>query len=608
MSAKRYRLSPKSRKINHDDAKVNHITSSPHRFLLAELLAATGLHNQRVSRGQKIFQLLRNATMRKLLSCCYVAIVIFSFSRCGVVEGSVSSTSAAASVAASVIAEKSEKKTKEKKKRLTMDTLALGVKNMQYAVRGPVVQAADALADDLKKGEKGYAFDRILYTNIGNPQSVGQKPLTWPRQVLALVDLPDEVGVDHPVVSQMFPADAIRRAREIKRGLVHGSGAYSHSKGAHCFRVDVANFIQQRDGGDVPSDPENIFLTNGASAGISMILQCLIAKPTTGVMIPIPQYPIYSAEIDLLDGQAVGYYLDETKDWELNMQELDRAYQDALSRGVDIAAMVLINPGNPTGQVLTPANVRDVVQFCADRSLVLLADEVYQENVYEPGSVFCSAKKAAHECGLLENDRIELVSFHSVSKGVFGECGRRGGYMELVGIDTDVKDMIYKLASSFLCSTVSGQVMTSLMVRGPQQGDESYENHEKEKAEVFESLRRRAKIVSRGLDAIPGFSCRPAQGSMYCFPRIVMPPGALEEAERRGTDPDTFYAVSLLHRTGICVVPASGFGQEEGRFGFRTTFLPPESDMALAVEKIATHYREFCDQFGGGGGGGSQKP
>jgi alanine transaminase len=492
-------------------------------------------------------------------------------------------------------------------KRLTLETLAPGVKLMQYAVRGPVVQAADALDEDLRSSSSTtkkdkHPFDHILYTNIGNPHSVGQLPLTWPRQVLALADLPDAVGVDHPLASQLFPRDAIDRAREIKEGLhQHGTGAYSHSKGAKCFREDVAAFITERDGHVIQADPEDIFLTNGASAGISMILQCLISDSDTGVLIPIPQYPIYSAEIDLLQGQAVGYYLDEAKDWELNLEELEKSYQNALQKGIKVAAMVLINPGNPTGQVLKPENVRDVVQFCARHNLVLLADEVYQENVYEPGSVFCSAKRAAYDCGLLDSDSaFELVSFHSVSKGVFGECGRRGGYMELVGIQPDVQDMIYKLASSFLCSTVSGQIMTSLMVRGPKKGDESYDSHEAEKAAVFDSLKRRANIVSAGLNSIDGFSCRPAQGSMYCFPSVQMPHGALLEAERQKTTPDTLYAVSLLHETGICVVPASGFGQRDGRYGFRTTFLPPEPDMADAVERIARHYKEFCATYGGG--------
>ena len=165
-------------------------------------------------------------------------------------------------------------------KSLNEDTMSQNLRKMEYAVRGSVVIAADKINDELKassSGKRRFPFDEIVYTNIGNPQSVGQRPLTWPRQVLALVDLPDEVGVDHPDATKLFPSDAIRRAKEIKIGLGgSGSGAYSHSQGAKCFRDDVAQFIEQRDGG-VPSDPENIFLTNGASAAISNVLQALVA-------------------------------------------------------------------------------------------------------------------------------------------------------------------------------------------------------------------------------------------------------------------------------------------------------------------------------------------
>lgn len=314
-------------------------------------------------------------------------------------------------------------------------------------------------------------------------------------------------------------------------------------------------------------------------------------------MIPIPQYPIYSATLDLLQGKKVGYFLDERKNWDLNMQELERSLLEAKRNGVNVVGFVLINPGNPTGQVLSKKAVQDVVQFCAKHKLVLLADEVYQENVYDETTEFYSAKRAASDIGLLEKDEIELVSFHSTSKGVFGECGRRGGYMELVGFDEKVTEHLYKLASSCLCSTVSGQIMTSLMARGPDPGDESYSSHEAEKEAVFQSLKKRAKIVGEGLNSIPGFSCQPAQGAMYCFPRVELPEGAIKEAHANGMAPDTVYAISLLERTGVCVVPASGFGQEPGRFGFRTTFLPSEQEMARSVELIRQHHEEFCSRY-----------
>lgn len=152
------------------------------------------------------------------------------------------------------------------------------LRKMEYAVRGKVVIAADHIHAELAAGDRSRPFDHIVYTNIGNPHSVGQKPLTWPRQVLALADLPNHLGVDHKHATKLFPKDAIKRAKEIKEGLGGGgTGAYSHSQGALLFRQHIASFIEDRDGG-IPCNPEDIFMTNGASSGIEMILTCLIAN------------------------------------------------------------------------------------------------------------------------------------------------------------------------------------------------------------------------------------------------------------------------------------------------------------------------------------------
>ena len=472
---------------------------------------------------------------------------------------------------------------------------------MQYAVRGTVVIAADEITSNIAAAKENgkpspYSFDKIIYTNIGNPHSVGQKPLTFPRQVMALVDLPDEVGVDHPEASTLFPTDAITRAKEIKDALGGcGTGAYSHSQGALGFRKDISTFIENRDSG-LHSNPEDLFMTNGASSAINMLLNCLIQNQgVDGCMIPIPQYPIYSATLELLGGVQIGYNLDEQDGWTASTEELERSLQEAKDNGKEVKAFVLINPGNPTGQVLSKEAVMDVCRFCVKHRLVLLADEVYQENVYVKGKTFISAKKAAADAGVL--DDLELVSFHSTSKGLFGECGRRGGYMELCGIDPAVKAELYKLASSGLCSGLPGQVMTSLMVNEPKPGDTSYNAHKKEKDEIFSSLKDRAQMVVKGLNSIEGFNCQEAEGSMYCFPNIQIPEKAVKDAEKLGMSPDTLYAVSLLEETGICVVPASGFKQAPGRYGFRTTFLPPKHEMEMAIDKFSSHYKGFMAKY-----------
>ena len=100
-----------------------------------------------------------------------------------------------------------------------------------------------------------------------------------------------------------------------------------------------------------------------------------------------------------------------------------------------------------------------------------------------------------------------------------------------------------------------------------------------------------------GLNSIPGVSCQPAEGAMYAFPSVELPPKAIAHALATGTSPDNLYALSLLEQTGICVVPASGFGQKKGRAGFRTTFLPPEETIVRAVDMFKQHHEKFCARY-----------
>ena len=206
-------------------------------------------------------------------------------------------------------------------------------------------------------------------------------------------------------------------------------------------------------------------------------------------MIPIPQYPLYDASVALYGGTIVPYYLDEDKDWPMSIESLQKAKTDALKQNpdLDIKALCVINPGNPTGQCLTKDSMKLIIEFCRKEGLVLMADEVYQANTYVKELPFHSFKKVLKSMGP-EYDQVELVSFHSISKGMIGECGRRGGYFECVNVDQKVKDLFYKIASVSLCPPVQGQVMMELMVNPPKKGDPSFETFEKEHNTIYGNL------------------------------------------------------------------------------------------------------------------------
>ena len=133
------------------------------------------------------------------------------------------------------------------------------------------------------------------------------------------------------------------------------------------------------------------------------------------------------------------------------------------------------------------------------------------------------------------------------------------------------------------------------MLRPPQPGDESYPLYKEEVDTIFNGLKERSRKLVEGLNKIPGITCQPADGAMYAFPRVEVPQGAIEKAKELGTTPDNLYALSLLEETGICVVPASGFGQAKGRVGFRTTFLPATLDSA--IELFAKHHEKFVEKY-----------
>jgi len=362
----------------------------------------------------------------------------------------------------------------------------------------------------------------------------------------------------------------------------------------------VAAFLERRDG--VPARAEDVFLTDGASPAVQMLLKATIRGPRDAVMVPVPQYPLYSASIALYGGAMVSFFLDEAAGWALSRAELERSLRDARARGLEVRAVVVINPGNPTGNSLSEANVREVLAFAAREGLVMMADEVYQENVWEAARPFVSFKRVASEMGLLRADAqgaqgLQLASFHSTSKGFTGECGRRGGFVELCGFDAGVRGELYKLASISLCSNTAGQVTVGLQANPPRAGEPSHALYARERDEILASLRRRATRLVAAFRALEGVTCEAPEGALYAFPQLRLPARAVEAARAAGKQPDTFYCLGLLDATGICVVPGSGFGQREGTWHFRTTILPPEADLERVVALLSQFHSGFMDKY-----------
>jgi len=476
------------------------------------------------------------------------------------------------------------------------DTINPRVLVAKNEVRGAVTSRAQELEKQLQEAKKngvsaGLPFDYVTYCNIGNPQKLKQKPVTFVRQVCALMECPELMNT----APNAFAPDAIARAKRLlDAGFL--TGTYSFSKGHALVRKDIADFIAARDG--VACDPDTVYCTDGASAGVRHMLDLLIRQEEkVGVMTPTPQYPLYASLLCLHHGVQVGYPLNEETGWSLVPSELDRTYEEAVAKGIDVRVLVVINPNNPTGQVLSTECMQDVIRFCIKRRLVLFADEVYQENLYEDGAKFTSFRKCAFDMGPEVFSHIEIASFHSISKGFLGECGHRGGYFQLENFLPEVHAQLYKMVSIALCSNTMGQVVMDCMVNPPKPGDASYELYQKEKNDIIQSLKRRAFKLSAAINSLEGFTCAKPSGAMYLFPSVTLPPKAIEAAKAADMPADTFYALNLVEQTGICVVPGSGFGQRPGTFHFRITFLPPEDQIDSVVESIKKFHAEFVAKY-----------
>ena len=269
---------------------------------------------------------------------------------------------------------------------VNVKTINQNVLAAEYAVRGPIVIRAGELEEQLEKDPSSVPFDDIVLCNIGNPQSLGQKPITFFRQIMAICDYPDLL--ESPEAKKIFPEDVMARSRDVLASTAGGTGAYTESKGLKYVRNQIATFLEKRDGHK--ADPEMIYTLDGASSGVNYMLTLLIRGKQDAMLVPIPQYPLYSAGLALYGGSLCPYYLKEENNWGLDVKEIREEVERSRKEGIEVRALVVINPGNPTGNCLSLENQQEVVRFCAEENLILLSDEVYQDNIYVDGKSFIS--------------------------------------------------------------------------------------------------------------------------------------------------------------------------------------------------------------------------
>lgn len=451
---------------------------------------------------------------------------------------------------------------------------------------------ADQIQRELKQGVRK-PYKEMIDIAWGDPQSGGIKPLTFVRQVLAACYYPQLLNSDK------LPEDVKQRAERLLKNCVGGGvGSYTATQGIPYIVKGISEFITRRDGG-IPSFPNNIYISSGSLWSLQNIFTMLVNRASTvktGILTPVPGFDKVNVSIRELGGVTVPYYLNEDQGWKLQIEELNHALESA--KGVcNPVALFVMNPGNPSGHIQTRKSIQEVIQFASEKKLFLLADEVYQECIHVEKGEFLSYKKVLAEMGPPISEKVELASFHSISKTKIGECGLRSGYVELVNLDPTVMEYIYKLFSIDSCASVPGQLAFNLMTEPPQPGDPSYSLYNEETQLIQTTLVHNARRIFEVLNSVPELSCQPVEGGGFAFPRVHLPPKAIRKAKEAGMEPDVFYCWRLLEEYGLFVNPGCHYQQKEGTSHFRMSIMTNKDVMEEVLRRLIDFHTKFMMEF-----------
>ncbi len=398
------------------------------------------------------------------------------------------------------------------KKSLKLDSVC-------YDIRGPVHREARRLE------EEGH---KILKLNIGNPAPFG-------------FEAPEEIVQD---MIYNVPL----------------SQGYSDSRGLFSGRKAVMHYCQQK--GIFNADINHIYLGNGASELIVMSMQALINNDDE-VLIPAPDYPLWTAAVSLSGGNPVHYICDEASDWYPDIDDI-KSKITSNTRGI-----VIINPNNPTGAVYPPEVLESLIEIARENDLVIFSDEIYDKILYDEAKHISTASLC---------DDVLCITYNGLSKA-YRVAGFRAGWMVISGNRSHAKDYIEGielLASMRLCSNVPGQHAIQTALGGYQSINELIIPGGR--------LRLQRDLAYEMLNAIPGISCVKPEGAMYIFAKMDQNKFHIKDDEKMVLD--------LLKQEKILIVQGSAFNWPEPDH-FRVVFLPHIDQLTKAMRSLERFFSGY---------------
>ncbi len=389
-----------------------------------------------------------------------------------------------------------------------------------YDIRGPVLAHAKSMEE---------AGHKIIKMNIGNPAAFG-------------FEAPDEITQD------------------VIRNMSKASG-YTESHGFFAPRKSIMHYTQEKN--IINVDVDDIIIGNGVSELIVMAMQGLINNDDE-VLIPMPDYPLWTAAAKLAGGRPVHYICDEDSGWYPDIDDI----KSKISKKTK--AIVVINPNNPTGALYSKAVLEEIIEVAREHDLIIMADEIYDKVIYDEKKHISIASLA---------DDIVFATFNGLSKN-YRACGYRAGWLVLSGDKkraADYMEGLNMLASMRLCSNVPGQLAIQTALGGYQSINDL--------VGINGRLYRQRELAYDLVTSIPGVSCVKPDAAMYLFPKL--------DPKKYQIDNDQKLILKILMDTKVLLVQGSGFNWQDKNH-FRVVFLPNEDDLKIAFSRL----NEFFTSMG----------